>query len=37
MDPRSVAERVREIAEQAAADHQVELVHAEVAGPEAVP
>jgi ribosome maturation factor RimP len=37
MDPRSVAERVREIAEQAAADHQVELVHAEVAGPEGSP
>ena len=37
MDPRSVAERVREIAEQAADDHQVELVHAEVAGPEGSP
>jgi ribosome maturation factor RimP len=37
MDPRSVAERVREIAEQVAADHQVELVHAEVAGPEGSP
>jgi ribosome maturation factor RimP len=34
MDQRSVAERVREIAEQAAIDHGVELVHAEVAGPE---
>jgi ribosome maturation factor RimP len=32
MDPRSVAERVRGIAEQAALDHGVELVHAEVAG-----
>ena len=37
MDPRSVAERVREIAEQAAIDHGVELVHAEVAGPEGRP
>ena len=37
MDPRSVAERVREIAEQAAIDHGVELVHAEVAGPEGHP
>src|SRR3984893_1542913 len=37
MDPRSVAERVRAIAEQAAIDHGVELVHAEVAGPEGQP
>ena len=37
MDPGSVAERVREIAEQAAIDHGVELVHAEVAGPEGSP
>ena len=37
MDPRSVAERVREIAERAAIDHGVELVHAEVAGPEGSP
>jgi ribosome maturation factor RimP len=37
MDPRSVAERVREIAEQAALDQGVELVHAEVAGPEGQP
>ncbi len=37
MDSRSVAERVREIAEQAAVDHGVELVHAEVAGPEGSP
>ncbi len=37
MDPRPVAERVREIAEQAADDHGVELVHAEVAGPEGSP
>jgi ribosome maturation factor RimP len=37
MDPRAVAERVREIAEQTAIDHGVELVHAEVAGPEGTP
>lgn len=37
MDPRPVAERVREIAEQAANDHGLELVHAEVAGPEGHP
>src|SRR5437870_13657847 len=37
MDSRSVAERVREIAEQAAIDHGVELVHAEIAGPEGHP
>jgi ribosome maturation factor RimP len=37
MDQRSVAERVRELAEQAAIDHGVELVHAEVAGPEGHP
>jgi ribosome maturation factor RimP len=37
MDPRSVADRVREIAEQAAIDHGLELVHAEVAGPEGKP
>src|SRR5216684_2508400 len=37
MDPRSVAERVREIAEQAASDHGIELVHAEIAGPEGSP
>jgi len=37
MDPRSVAERVRKIAEQAAIDQGVELVHAEVAGPEGSP
>src|SRR5258707_2178009 len=37
MDSGSVAERVRKIAEQAADDHQVELVHAEVAGPEGRP
>src|SRR4030088_291666 len=37
MDPRSVAERVREIANQAADDHVLELVHAECAGPEGSP
>jgi ribosome maturation factor RimP len=37
MESRSVAERVREIAEQAAIDQGVELVHAEVAGPEGRP
>src|SRR5882762_8821745 len=37
MDSGSVAERVRKIAEQAADDHQVELVHAELAGPEGHP
>lgn len=34
MDSGSVAERVRQLAEQAAIDHGVELVHTEVAGPE---
>src|SRR5881397_2090162 len=33
----SVAERIREIAEQATIDHGLELVHAEVAGPEGHP
>lgn len=37
MDSKSVAERVREIAEQGAIDHGVELVHAEVIGPEGHP
>src|SRR5437773_9153131 len=37
MDQGSVAERIREIAEQATIDHGVELVHAEVAGPEGHP
>ena len=37
MESRSVAKRVCEIAEQAAIDHGVELVHAEVAGPEGHP
>jgi ribosome maturation factor RimP len=34
MDSRSVKERVRQLAEQAAIDHGVELVHAEVVGPD---
>lgn len=37
MQSSSVAERIHEIAEQAAIDHGVELVHAEVAGPEGHP
>lgn len=37
MDSRPVAERVRQLAEQAAIDHGVELVHAEVAGPDNSP
>src|SRR5437588_12089533 len=37
MQSGSVAEKVNEIAEQAAIDHGVELVHAEVAGPEGHP
>jgi ribosome maturation factor RimP len=37
MDPQSVADRVRELAEQAATDQGVELVHAEIAGPEGQP
>ena len=37
MDSGSVAERVREIAEQAAIDHGLELVHVELAGPEGHP
>ena len=37
MDVKSVADRVREIAEQVAIDHGVELVHAEVAGPDGNP
>jgi len=37
MDQGSVAERIREIAEQTAIDHGLELVHAEVAGPEGRP
>jgi len=37
MDSRSVADRVREIAEQVAIDQGVELVHAEIAGPDGKP
>ena len=37
MDQGSVAERVNKLAEQTAIDHGVELVHAEVAGPEGHP
>jgi len=34
METASVAERIRKIAEQAAIDHGLELVHTEVAGPD---
>ena len=37
MDSGSVADRIRAIAEQAAIDHGLELVHVEVAGPEGHP
>jgi ribosome maturation factor RimP len=37
MGSRSIQERVREIAERVAIDHGLELVHAEVAGPEGKP
>lgn len=37
MDQGSFAERIRHFAEQAAIDHGLELVHAEVAGPEGHP
>ncbi len=37
MQASSVAQRIDEIAEQAAIDHGLELVHAEVAGPEGHP
>lgn len=37
MDSRSVAGRVRMIAEQVAVDHGLELVHAEIAGPDGHP
>jgi ribosome maturation factor RimP len=37
MDSGSVAERICQIAEQAAIDHGLELVHTEVAGPEGHP
>src|SRR2546430_744727 len=37
METASVADRIREIAEQAAIDHGLEMVHTEVAGPEGHP
>ncbi len=37
MDSGSVADRIAKIAQQAAIDHGLELVHAEVAGPEGHP
>ncbi|HKP39263.1 MAG TPA: ribosome maturation factor RimP [Pyrinomonadaceae bacterium] len=37
MDQGSVADRIRQLAEQTAIDHGLELVHAEVAGPEGHP
>ena len=37
MGQESIAERVQQLAEQVAIDHGVELVHAEVAGPENTP
>jgi ribosome maturation factor RimP len=37
MDPGSIEKRVRAIAERVAIDHGLELVHAEVAGPEGKP
>ena len=37
METASVAERIKEIAEQAAIDHGLEIVHTEVAGPENSP
>ena len=37
MGQNSIAERVQELAEQVAIDHGLELVHAEVAGPENKP
>src|SRR6266700_3161814 len=37
MGSRSIQERVRDIAERVAIDHGLELVHAEVAGPEGKP
>ena len=37
MGEKSIAERVQEIAEQVTIDHGLELVHAEVAGPENKP
>lgn len=37
MDQGSIAERIEELAEQTAIDHGVELVHAEIGGPEGHP
>src|SRR5437588_5266729 len=37
MDSGSIADRVRGVAEQAAIDHGLELVHVEIAGPEGHP
>src|SRR5256885_17047678 len=37
MESGSVAERIREFAEQVAIDHGVELVHVELTGPEGHP
>ena len=37
MEDQSIAERVQEIAERVAIDHGLELVHAEVAGPDNSP
>ncbi|PYS20962.1 MAG: ribosome maturation factor [Acidobacteria bacterium] len=37
MDSGSIADRVRTVAEQAAIDHGLELVHVEIAGPEGHP
>src|SRR5712691_6044153 len=37
METASVADRIRKIAEQAAIDHGLEMVHTEVAGPEGKP
>jgi ribosome maturation factor RimP len=37
MNPRSIEERILEIAERVAIDHGLELVHAEVAGPDNKP
>jgi ribosome maturation factor RimP len=37
METASVADRIRDIAEQAAIDHGLEMVHTEVAGPESHP
>src|SRR5881394_1622650 len=37
MDSGSVADRIRQIAEQATIDHGLEMVHTEIAGPEGHP